>query len=118
LVCLPKAEGGLGVLNLQTQNEALLLNNLHKFLNRHDIPWVHLIWESHYSNGSFWWTDNLKLLNSFKDLAMANVFDGASCLFLDDLWLNKVPKLHYPKLFSFAKFIEISIKTARNVEGL
>ena len=25
LVCLPKAEGGLGVLNLQTQNEALLL---------------------------------------------------------------------------------------------
>ena len=25
LVCLPKAEGGLGVLNLPTQNEALLL---------------------------------------------------------------------------------------------
>ena len=43
LVCLPKAEGGLGVLNLRTQNEALLLKFLHKFFNREDIPWVHLV---------------------------------------------------------------------------
>jgi hypothetical protein len=127
LVCLPKAEGGLGVLNLQTQNEALLLKNLHKFFNRHDTPWVHLIWKRHYSNGalpsfscrqgSFWWKDNLKLLDSFKGLAMANVFDGASCLFWDDLWLNKVPRLHYPQLFSFAKSTEISLSAARNAEG-
>jgi hypothetical protein len=38
MVCLPKAESGLGVLNLKTQNEALLLKNLHKFHNRVDIP--------------------------------------------------------------------------------
>jgi hypothetical protein len=67
LVCLPKHEGGLGVHNLQTQNDALLLKNLHKFFNRHDIPWVNLIWERHYSFGglpstdkkvgSFWWKD-------------------------------------------------------------
>ena len=31
MVCIPKDEGGLGVLNLQTQNEALLLKHLHKF---------------------------------------------------------------------------------------
>jgi len=48
LVCLPKSEGVLGVLNLQTQNEALLLKNLHKFYNRHGIPWVNLIWERHH----------------------------------------------------------------------
>jgi hypothetical protein len=30
-VCRPKDRGGLGVLNLQTQNKALLLKNLHKF---------------------------------------------------------------------------------------
>ena len=52
LVCLRKAEGGLGALNLQTQNEALLLKNLHKFFNGHDIPRVNLIWERYYSNGS------------------------------------------------------------------
>lgn len=40
-----KEEEGLGVLNLRTQNEALLLKNLHKFSNREDIPWVHLIWQ-------------------------------------------------------------------------
>ena len=43
MVCLPKTEGGLGVLNLRTQNEALLLKHLHKFFNRADVPWVRLI---------------------------------------------------------------------------
>jgi hypothetical protein len=38
MVCLPKEEGGLGVLNLSIQNEALLLKNLHKFFNKMDIP--------------------------------------------------------------------------------
>jgi len=52
MVCMPKKEGGLGVLNLRTQNDALLLKHLHKFFNRYDIPWVNLIWELYYSNGS------------------------------------------------------------------
>lgn len=42
MVILPKKEGGLGVLNLKTQNEALLLKYLHKFFNKADIPWVNL----------------------------------------------------------------------------
>jgi hypothetical protein len=41
--CRPKTQGGLGVLDLNIQNKALLLKNLHKFYNRHDIPWVQLI---------------------------------------------------------------------------
>ena len=45
--------------------------------------------------------DILKLLDSFKVLAMVNVFDGATCFFSEDLWLNKVPRIHYPYLFSF-----------------
>jgi len=91
LVCLPKDEGGLGVLNLQTQNESLLLKNLHKFYNRFDIPWVNLIWERYCSSGSlpsstklqgsFWWKDILRILDSFKGMAMANIGDGLSCLF-------------------------------------
>lgn len=51
MVCVPKSEGGLGVLNLRIQNQALLLKYLHKFFNHHDIPWVHIVWEKHYSNG-------------------------------------------------------------------
>jgi len=38
MVTKSKEEGGLGVLDLKTQNEALLLKNFHKFYNRADIP--------------------------------------------------------------------------------
>jgi hypothetical protein len=84
-VCLQKSEGGLGVLHLETHNEALLLKNLHKFFNKLDIPCVHLIWEKYYSNGkllnhtmkgSFWWRDILRLLPKFKELASVVVHLG------------------------------------------
>jgi hypothetical protein len=39
----PKKDGGLGVLDLQTHNEAMLLKFLHKFHNKEDIPWVSLV---------------------------------------------------------------------------
>jgi hypothetical protein len=38
LVCIPKEGGGLGVLNIQTHNEALLLKHLHKFFNKCSLP--------------------------------------------------------------------------------
>lgn len=38
VVTKTKEEGGLGVLDLKTQNEALLINNLDKFFNKADIP--------------------------------------------------------------------------------
>ena len=38
MVTKSKEEGGLGVLDLKTQNEALLLKNFHKIFNRADIP--------------------------------------------------------------------------------
>jgi hypothetical protein len=43
LVARSKKDGGLGFLDLRTQNEALLLKQLHKFFNRANVPWVHLI---------------------------------------------------------------------------
>jgi hypothetical protein len=38
MVCTTKEEGGLGVVNLEFQNQALLMKNLDKFFNRKDIP--------------------------------------------------------------------------------
>jgi len=40
VVMQPKEKGGLGVLNLQLQNDALLLKSLDKFYNKREIPWV------------------------------------------------------------------------------
>jgi hypothetical protein len=45
LVCSLKSSSGLGVIQLQTQKEALLLKKLYKCYNKEDIPWVQLIWE-------------------------------------------------------------------------
>jgi hypothetical protein len=43
LVCHPKDQGRLGVLNLSIQNDCLLMKHMHKFDNHVDIPWVRLI---------------------------------------------------------------------------
>jgi hypothetical protein len=51
LATRPKKDGGLGIVNLQTKNDALMLKNLHKFYNKLDCPWVNLIWENYYQNG-------------------------------------------------------------------
>jgi hypothetical protein len=50
-VCLPKSEGGLGVINLEIHNSSLLLKFLNKFYTKADIPWVHLVWNNYYTNG-------------------------------------------------------------------
>jgi hypothetical protein len=52
LVTRPKKKGGLGVLKLRVQNNALLMKNLHKFFSKSNLPWVKLIWNKYYGNGS------------------------------------------------------------------
>ena len=93
-VTKPKNKGGLGVIDLRTQNEALLLKHLDKFYNRKDIPWVNMIWHSYYSqghiphatadSGSFWWKDLLHLCNKFRSVASCTVGNGRTVLF----WLD------------------------------
>ena len=123
LVCLPKPEGGLGVLNLTVQNESLLLKHLHKFYNRAPIPWVQLVWTKYYSRhrlpvggvtfrGSFWWRDILKLIDQFKGIAMVSVRDGKSCFLWHDLWDGTICSQAFPELFSFAKNQYISVSLA------
>ncbi|KAG8098412.1 hypothetical protein GUJ93_ZPchr0013g35805 [Zizania palustris] len=76
LVCKPKRKGGLGVVNLRTQNSALLLKHIKKFFSSHDIPWVRLVWHHYHSlriaphlappKGSHWWKDVLQLSIFFR----------------------------------------------------
>jgi hypothetical protein len=50
LVCVPKAKGGLGVIDIEKQNKALMMKYLYKFFNKLDISWVNLVRGKHYKN--------------------------------------------------------------------
>jgi hypothetical protein len=109
----PKKKGGLGFINLRSQNTVLLLKHFDKIFNRRNIPWVNLIWNIYYSNenmpqatkekGSFWWKDLLKFIDTFRSVAQCVVRDGSSVMFWSDLWNGNLLKQKFPRLYSFAK---------------
>jgi hypothetical protein len=90
VVMQPKEKGGLGVLNLRLQNDALLMKHLSKFYNHANIPWVQLIWSKYYfikvphaarEVGSFWWKDILRLNVIFRNVSNCVLGNGASVCF-------------------------------------
>lgn len=120
IVCKPKKKGGLGIINLEIQNTALLMKHLHKFFNNRDLPWVQLIWNKYYINsdkpphahkekGSFWWKDIFRLIPMFRALSSVTVGSGDSVLFWKDNWNNQLLENEFPVLFSYGKEEDISL---------
>jgi hypothetical protein len=115
----PKRRGGLGIINLRSQNTALLLKHLDKFYNKRDIPWVNLIWNIYYGEGevphatkdkgSFWWKDLVKLCDIYRGIAKCTVGDGTTVLFWSDIWNDHLLQDKFPRFFSFAKNKLISV---------
>lgn len=124
MICKPRMKGGLGIIDFQKKNDALLLKFLHKFYNkRMDIPWVKLIWDSYYSLdvphaaklcGSYWWRDVAKLMYDFRAVAKPDVRSGETVLFWADEWdvgNSRIPlQQRFPRLFSFVKDAKISVR--------
>ena len=121
-VCRPKKAGGLGVLDLKTQNSALILKFLHKFMNKMDLPWVQLIWQAHYHGnrlpqahgpvGSFWWKDCLSLMDKFLSHFHVESGTGDTIRLWRDLWDDTTLVSQYPHLCSCAKQEDISLQAA------
>jgi hypothetical protein len=116
---VPKKKEGLGILDLKIQNEGLLLKYLHKFYNKTDTPWVHLLWNSYYTGkiphamdpcGSFWWRDVFKLVPIFRGISVCNVGDGSSTLFWKHLWHGTILADHHPRAFSYSRNEDVSIQ--------
>lgn len=110
MVCRPKKCGGLGVLNLKVQNDALILKVLHKFYNRLDIPWVQLIWDTYYADsvphavdtcGSFWWRELIQLMPVYRGITQIQVKCGSSTLFWKDNWNQAIYAEKYLRAFSY-----------------
>jgi hypothetical protein len=81
--------GGLRIINIRCQNEALLLKHLSKFYNKDYIPWVIFAWEKYYINDSLslknarfspWWKMVLSLNNLFKAIARVLLGDSYTIL--------------------------------------
>jgi hypothetical protein len=100
-----------------------------KFFNRVNVPWVQLVWDKYYSDGklpylasnlrvSFWWRDLLKLLDSYKGLAMVSVQNGTSCFFWLDLWNGQVLQQIFPELFSNCRDDKVSVQTVKSTAAL
>jgi hypothetical protein len=121
----PKNQGGLGVLDLDTQNRALLLKNLDKFYNNNDIPWVKLVKGAYYNNGSlpggsvegsFWWKTHLKLVDTFKGLAKCNLGNGKSSFFWQDNWDDNCLMHSMPHLVTYARNHLVTVREVLETE--
>jgi hypothetical protein len=127
LVCRPKKHGGLGVLNLELQNKALLIKQLHKFYSKADVPWVKLVWSlygdqvphAQSRRGSFWWRDIFSLVSDYRSVSHCKVGDGKSILFWKDFWLNEeVLCDKFPRLFSYVLEEDVSVADLARTEDL
>jgi hypothetical protein len=127
LVMKPKDKGGLGIINLTLQNDALLLKQLDKFYNKANIQWVNLIWEKYYPDGvphlrrekgSFWWKDILRLHIKYRGIAICTPNKGDTVSFWDDLILDVIHSEKFPNLFHFSMDPAISLRKIRTADSL
>jgi hypothetical protein len=118
MICKPKSSGGLGIIDFRKQNEGLLMKHLHKFFNKEDIPWVHLVWRYYTQGvpqtaklcGSFWWRDVMKLVPKYMEFCSVSVKAGDTALFWSDRWHGQVFSLAFPRLFSFVLETNLSVQ--------
>jgi hypothetical protein len=113
MVCQPKNKGGLGIMDLKLLNQGLLLKFLRKFYNKHDVPWVMLVWDKYYNNGiphakkpcgSFWWRDVSSLSDIYGGVTRCSVNVGDTVLLWKDCWVGDIIlQEQYPHLFSFSR---------------
>ncbi|WVZ49766.1 hypothetical protein U9M48_001095 [Paspalum notatum var. saurae] len=114
LLCLPKDQGGLGILNLEAQNTCLLSKWLYKLINEDGI-WQQLLRKKYLKNKTigevFWkpgdshfWSGLMKVKDQFMDLSTFQVHNGLQIRFWEDKWLeNFTLKEQYPSLFNIAR---------------
>ena len=100
IACKPTNQGGLGIIDIKSQNSALLMKFLDKFYNEAEIPWVSMTWSKFYSNsqtppharspiGFFWWKYIMTLFHKFRVFANCNPSNGSTVLFWADKWSDQ-----------------------------
>ena len=117
----------MGILDLRTQSDALLLKYLHKFYNHWDLPWVELIWNTYYASkiphatdacGPFWWRDITKLMPVYRGITKVTIQDGCTTLLWKYLWMDDILASSHPRAFSYTKNEDISVQALLTADTL
>ncbi|KAJ4804846.1 RNA-directed DNA polymerase (reverse transcriptase)-related family protein [Rhynchospora pubera] len=114
-VTKPKSVGGLGILNLQTFNQALLSKWLWKWSNPADSLWKSLVLHLQSSTLSLYPLNNTLsgiLKNFHQPLSVGLSFQlvaGKNVLFWQHNWIGSILQFSFPQLFSFVLNKNISV---------
>ncbi|OAY69027.1 LINE-1 retrotransposable element ORF2 protein [Ananas comosus] len=114
-ICKSKKKGGLGVLDLDTMNHALLTKWWWKFFSEPHLQWNKLIHDLYYRRrrplkegrsfrpSSYWWKGVLGLNKIFKWGALHKLGYGDSIDFWSDRWYgDKTLQSVFPEIYSLS----------------
>jgi len=113
-MCTPKEKGGLGIMDLETQNKCLLSKWLFKLINEEGI-WQPLLrnkylaiktitqvekkpWDSQF------WSGLMKVKNDFLRWVSFKVHNGEQVRLWDDVWLGHTSfRERFPRLYNLVR---------------
>ncbi|MFB5604543.1 MAG: hypothetical protein ACE5RK_09090, partial [Candidatus Nitrosomaritimum aestuariumsis] len=114
VLCQPRDQGGMGIMNIDTQNKCLLSKWWYKLLHEQGI-WQDLL-RRKYMHGkaigqvqrkqgdSQFWTGLMKVKDLFLRFGTFQLNNGANIRFWEDIWTGNSPlKQQYPHLYRIAR---------------
>jgi hypothetical protein len=111
LLCRPKDQGGLGILDLQLQNKCLLVKWLVNLLNT-EGTWQSLLTNKYLRSktltqvtakphDSHFWRGLMRIKDEVLAKGSFDIKDGTKMRFWDDIWVGDKPlKVKYPSLYN------------------
>jgi hypothetical protein len=114
ILCKPKSLGGLGILDLDTQNICLLSKWLFKLFNEKGM-WQDLLRKKYLHNktltqverkrgDSHFWSGLMEVKEHFLSKGRMVVHDGNQTRFWEDLWIGNEPFMNkYPTLYDIVR---------------
>jgi hypothetical protein len=114
ILCRPKDQGGLGILDLQLQNKCLLAKWIVSLLNTDGI-WQKLLTNKHLNSKSLFqvkakpydshfWRGLMKFKEEVLQLGSFSVKDGEKTRFWEYTWVGSTPfRLRYPSLYNIVR---------------
>jgi hypothetical protein len=114
IICRPKDQGGLGVLNLELQNKCLLSKWIFTLINS-DGAWQQLIRNTYLGSktltqvmkkpgDSQFWCGLMNVKDDFLSMGSFTLQNGKVVIFWEDIWLGSTAlKVQYPNLYNIVR---------------